>query len=46
MCGATCARAELHAGAECRVMASAGVRARVEDMDSLDNQYSAVSVLR
>ena len=46
MCGDQCARGEIHAGAECRLLARAGVRVNIRDMESISDQYSGVTVLR
>ena len=45
MCNAICAAGRYHA-AECGVLRQAGVRVRVEDHESIDTNYSAISVLR
>ena len=46
MCGDQCAWGETHAGAECGLMARAGVRVNIGDMERVGDQYSAVTVLR
>ena len=46
MCGDQCARGETHAGAECELLARAGVRVTIGDLETLSDQYSGVTVLR
>ena len=46
MCGDHCARGETHVGAECGMLARAGVRVTIGDLETLSDQYSGVTVLR
>ena len=45
MCDDTCRGGENHR-AECEMLRHAGVRVSVDDLDDVDTQYSAVSVIR
>jgi len=45
MCGDQCCKGNYHKE-ECMVFMKAGLRAKVEDMECFDSQYSAISVLR